>query len=179
MKRCNVAKCGGDTEKNDSEATKTKVTSSSKNLRRKADLVSLPRYLNESSTASSHSFYSAYGSVDSDSSPGSSEYSDAMSHFSGLEDAKSSDENDDTDETARVDNRSIPVSSSLVDLIGGINRVVAVVSHFGQLLCPKQPTTTHDSLRLSPEGLSEMKEQLEAGHANMAKKLSDVSKIEY
>ena len=103
-------------------------------------------------------------------------YVDAKSHTSDVDEYASCDgsENDDTLETSHQDYTTIPISSSLIDTISGINRLINVVRHFSQLLCPNKTRMRYDSLRMSPEHCNEIHDELQQGRVDMAKKLSDV-----
>jgi hypothetical protein len=105
-----------------------------------------------------------------------SNYTDARSHASDVDDYTSCDggENNQALETSHQDYTTIPISSSLIDTVSGINRLVNVVRHFSQLLCPKKSTTRYNSLRMSPEDRNEIHDKLEQGRVNMARKLGDV-----
>ena len=109
-----------------------------------------------------------------------SNYTDARSHASDVDDYTSCDggENNQVLETSHQDYTTIPISSSLIDTVSGINRLVNVVRHFSQLLCPKKSTTRYNSLRMSPEDRNEIHDKLEQGRVNMARKLGDVCKYE-
>ena len=128
----------------------------------------------DSPTTSSRARQDTFMSIDSQASEASSEYSDARSHVSDLEDMMSHNGSDVADGTMAI-GCSIPVSSSLIDMVSCMNRAVGVVSHFAQLLCPNS-TTSHDPLRLSPDGRSEMMEQLAEGRVDLAKELAEVNK---
>ena len=84
-------------------------------------------------------------------------------------------ENDQASETDHPDYTTIPISSSLIDTISGINRLINVVRHFSQLLCPKKSIISRNhSLRMSPEDPNEIRSKLEQGRINMAAKLGEV-----
>lgn len=114
-------------------------------------------------------------SVDSQASETSSEYADARSHVSDLEDMMSQYGNDVTEVATMAIDCAIPVSSSLIDMVSCMNRAFGVVCHFAKLLCPNT-TVSHDPLRLSPDGRSEMTEQLTEGRVNLAKELAEVNR---
>lgn len=102
---------------------------------------------------------------------------DARSHASDNDDYRSCDGSDDGNllETSSQDYTAVPISSSLIDAVSGINRLINVVCHFSQLLCPKKSTAgvgCHSGLRMTPE--VEMRDKLEQGRVDMAKKLGDV-----
>ena len=103
-------------------------------------------------------------------------YTDARSRTSDVEDYAScdGDENDNALETSNQDYTTIPISSSLVDTISGIHRLINVVRHFSQLLCPKKSPTRYGSLRMSPENCNEVHEKLQQGQINMARRLGEV-----
>ena len=103
-------------------------------------------------------------------------YTDAKSD---VDDYTSCDggETDQLPETSHQDYTTIPVSSSLIDVVCGINRLINVVRHFSQLLYPKmvkKSTTRHNSLRMSPDDRTDIYDRLEQGRVNMARKVGDV-----
>ena len=100
-------------------------------------------------------------------------YTDAVSHAS--DDYASCDE--PILVTSLQDSTTVPISSSLIDTLSGINRLINVVRHFAQVLCPDRSTTRYDSLRMSPDGRNEMQDKLEQGRVNMARKLRDVCNL--
>lgn len=100
-------------------------------------------------------------------------YTDAKSDIDDYASC-SGGENDQVPETVYPDYTTIPVSSSLVDTISGINRLINIVRHFSQLLCPKKSTNRFHSLRMSPDDPNEIHEKLEQGRINMAAKLGEV-----
>ena len=105
-------------------------------------------------------------------------YADAKSDFDDYASC-SGGESDQVAETVHPDYTTIPVSSSFIDTISGINRLINVVRHFSQLLCPKKSTNRRKPLRMSPEDPNEIHEILEQGRINMAAKLGEVCEEKY
>ncbi|XP_028391251.1 uncharacterized protein LOC114516081 isoform X2 [Dendronephthya gigantea] len=115
---------------------------------------------------------SSHASLSSD-----SVYTDARSNTSDVEDYTSCNEDEENEqvlETSHLGHITVPISSSLVDTLSGVNRLIDVVRHFLHLLCPKKTSTRCDSLRMSPEDGNEIYEKLEQGRVDMVKMLGDI-----
>lgn len=104
-------------------------------------------------------------------------YSDARSNTSDVEDYASCNDDEENVQVLESSHQcciTIPISSSLVDTLSGVNRLIDVVRHFLHLLCPKKTSTRYDPLRMSPDDRNEIHEQLEQGRVDMVRMLGDV-----